>query len=134
MRWDICCHTNGDTCRTVYKKIWETRGENLWFFSGIVIVRQKIYGVFFYIGQHFCADFAHSCFCITISSRWVTVNRTEVSVTINEHISHREILCKTNKCVINGSITMWVVASENITDCCRTLFVWFIWSKIILKL
>ena len=33
---------------------------------------------------HFVSNFAKSCFCVTISRWWVTVYRTEVSVSINK--------------------------------------------------
>ena len=123
MRRNFGCHTNGNTAWTVYEKVWKTAWKNSRFFKTVIIVWHKVNRVFLDIREHFKRNFTHSCLCITVSSRRITVHRTEVTVTVNKHISHGKILCKTNHCVINRGVTVRVIRTKHLTYRIGTLVV-----------
>ena len=68
------------------------------------------------IRQHFQGDLGHSCLCITVSSRRVAVYRTEVTLTVHQHIPHGEILRQTHQRIIDRSVTVGVIATQHSTD------------------
>ena len=115
MRRYICSHTYSYTYRTVYKKIRKFYRKNSRLVQLIIIVLSPVDSVFLYILQKLGSYLCHSRFCITVSSRRVAVNRTEVSVTVDKRVSHREILCKSYQCVIYRCVTVRVIFTENFT-------------------
>ena len=123
MRGDIRRHTDRDTRRAVDEQVREFRGQNDGFLESVVVVRYKVDRVLVYIRKHFESHFAHSRLRITVSSRGVSVDRTEVTVTVDEHISHREILRESDHCVIYRRVAVGMVAAENRTDRVRALTV-----------
>ena len=133
MRRNIGCHTNSNTGRTIYQQVWKAGWQNVWFLQTVVIVGTEIYCFFFNIRYHFHGSFAHSRFCITISSRRVSVNRTEVSVSVHKHIAHRKVLCQTYQCIINRSITMRMISAQYRTNCISTFTVSPVRIQIIFK-
>ena len=113
---DIGRHTDSDAGRTIYQKVRETAGQNSRLFPGFVKVRIPVNGILVDIPQHLIGKLRHSCFRITVSCRGVSVHRTEVTVAIHQHITHREVLCKTHHCVVYCRITVGVIFTDNITD------------------
>ena len=89
---NVGSHTYGDTDTAVYKKIWETRGQNGRLLKLIVVVGAEINGVLVYILEHFVGDFCQSCFCITVCGRRIAVDRAEVTVTVHHRVAKREVL------------------------------------------
>ena len=88
VRRNLCSHTYGDTVRTVYKQVRKSARKYGWLFKSVVKVRLKINRLFVNIGKHFARNLAHSRLCVSVCGRRVTVNRTEVTVAVNKHISH----------------------------------------------
>ena len=110
-------HTNSDTYRSVYKKVRESCRKHRRLLTAVIKVRYKINDILFDIYKQRIGKACHSRFCITVSSRAVTVDRAEVTLTLNENISHREGLGKSYHCVINCGITVRMVSTEHVTDC-----------------
>ena len=130
---NIGCHTNGNTGGTVYQQVWEMRWQNGRLHQTVIVVWLKIYGFFFNVGEQYLGELAHSCFCITISSRRVTVYGTEVTVTVHQRIPHGEILCQTNKGVIHRGITVGVIPSQHGTYRIGTFAVCLVGMKSVFK-
>ena len=131
VRRNVRRHTDRDTRRTVYKEIGIACGQHGGFFKAVVVVALKIDRVFVYIGEHFCGNLAHSRLGIPVCSRRVAVYRTEVSVSVDKNVSHRERLCKTNHSVVNGSVAVGVIAAEHRADRVRALTVFAVRGKIL---
>ena len=123
MRRNVGRHTDRDTVRAVDKQVWEARRQNRRFFQNIVERRHKINGFFIDIREHFRGNFTHSAFCITIRSGRIAVDRTEVSVTVDQHIAHREILRQSDHRVIDGSVAVGMIFTQHFTDGIRAFSV-----------
>ena len=100
MRRHIGCHTYGYSRRAVHKQIWNAGRKNCRLLLLIVIVGYKINGVLVYVLHHLFAYFPKAYFGVTHCSRTVTVNRTEIALTVNQRITHYPILRKSHKCTI----------------------------------
>ena len=124
MRRDLRRHTDGDTAGTVHQQIRETAGQNGGFLQTVVVVGNKIDGVLVDIGEHFHGNFAHLRLGITVSSRRVAVDGTEVTVTVYQHVAHREILRQTHHCVINRGVAVRVISTQHGTDGVGALMIW----------
>ena len=116
MRRYICCHADSNAAGTVHKKVRESGREHTGLFTSLVKVRIPIYRLLVDITEHFVGDAGKPCLGITVSCRWVSVNGTKVSVAVHQHIAHREILCQTDHCIIDGSITVRMVVTQHVTD------------------
>ncbi|EKD29447.1 MAG: hypothetical protein ACD_78C00408G0001, partial [uncultured bacterium (gcode 4)] len=116
MRWDIGRHTDSNPRSSIEEEIRDTSREDGWFLGGSIIIISPINRIFVNIGEHELSETSHLDLSITHRSSIISIHGTEVPLSIDEGVSHREILCHTNHCVIHGAIPMWVVFTENISD------------------
>ena len=84
----ICCHTNGNTACTIYQQVRETARQNNRLFERVVEVILHINGILVDIAEHFLGQFAQTSLSITHSSCAIAIDRTEVTLTINQAITH----------------------------------------------
>jgi len=73
VRWDIRRHTDSDTCRTIDQQVRYFRRQYGRFLKRTVIVRHEIDCFLVDILQHFTGNLGHTYFCITHSSRRITI-------------------------------------------------------------
>ncbi len=59
---------------------------------------------------------------VTRRTRWV-VDRSEVALGVDEHVSHREVLAHANQGVVDRTVTVRVVVTHDVTDHLRALAV-----------
>ena len=123
VRRDIGCHTDGNTGRTVYQQRRETGRQYQRLMFAAVIVRAEIDGFFFDIRQHFMGNFFHADFGITHGCRGQAVDRTEVALTVDQYITHGEVLRHADDGVVNGYIAVGVVFTDNVADDTRRFFI-----------
>ena len=116
VRRNIGRHTYRNAHGAVNEKVRETGRKNHGFLLAVIEVRSEINDVFLNIRHHFVSELGKSRLRITVSSRAVTVHVTEVTVTVNQRISHVKGLCKTNHRVVYGSVSVRMVTSEYVTD------------------
>ena len=107
-------HTNGDAAGSVHQKVRETSRKDFRFFQGSIKVIGKIDRIFPDIGHHLHRDLGETGFRITHGSSAVTVDRTEVSMSVNQHIAHIEILRHMDHRFIDGGITMGMIFTHGI--------------------
>ena len=89
---DVGRHTDRDTVTAVDQQIRETRGQNRRLLEHIVEGRHEIDGILVDITQHLRGDLAHAGLGISVCRGGVAVDGTEVTVTVDQHIAHGEIL------------------------------------------
>ncbi len=123
VRRDIRRHTDRYTDGAVDKQIRISRRENRGLLESVVVVRDEIDRVFVDIRQHFERELLELRLGVTVSSGRVAVDGTEVSVAVNERISHGEVLRQTHHCVIDGGVAVRMVTAEHRTDRVRALTV-----------
>ena len=75
-----------------------------------------IHCFFLDIYEHILSHFAHSRLSITHSGRRIPIYRTEVTLSIYEHIAHIPPLCHAYHGIIYRRIPMWVVLTEYFPD------------------
>ena len=123
VRRDVACHTDCDTARSVDEKFGDLRRHYFGFLQTAVVVVAHIDGVFVEIGHDLARDFSHSRFGVPHCSRAVAVDRAEVALTVNEGVTHREILRHSDKCLVNCLVAVRMVFTDNVADDSRRLFV-----------
>ena len=123
VRRDIGGHTHGDTCGAINKQSGYTGRQNQWFVLLPVVVRSKIYSFLVQVSQQFMCQLRHTDFCVTHGRRGITIDRTKVTLSIHQHVAHRERLCHANDGVIDGRITMRMVLTNDITHYAGRFFV-----------
>ncbi len=119
----IGSHTDRDTYRAVYEKIWEPRREHRRFFQLVVKVRSKINDIFFNVAHHFGSDARKSRFRITVCSRGVAVDGTKVTLTVDKRIAHRKRLRHSHQSIVNRRVSVRMIATQHITNRCSRLAV-----------
>ena len=65
--------------------------------------------------RHIQGDLAQSRLGITVGSRGVAIDGTEVAVTVKERVAQRKGLCQTHHGSVNGSITVGVIVTQHVT-------------------
>ena len=88
-----------------------------------VIVGAEVDGFFFNIRQHFMGNFFHADLGITHGCCGQAVNGTEVTLTVDQYITHGEVLRHTDDGVVNGYIAVGVVFTDNVADDTRRFFI-----------
>ena len=132
VRGDVRGHADGDTRRAVHEQVREMGGESRRFFQTVVIVRDEIDGFLVDILKHFDGQTAHAALGVTIGSRRVAVDRAEVSVAVDEHIAHGEILRETHESVIDGRVAVRMVTPEHAAHGIRALAVGLAGREVVL--
>ena len=89
---DVGRHTDRDTVTAVDQQIRETRGQNRGLLEYVVEGRHEIDGILVDIRKHLRRDLAHAGLGVSVRRGGVAVDGTEVAVTVDQHIAHREIL------------------------------------------
>ena len=123
MRWNIGRHTYGNTAGAVDQQVrnlgWQYR-RNLF---GAVVVGHPVDRFLIQIGQQLMGQLGHADFGVTHGGRVITVDRPEVTLTIDQQIAQRERLGHTNDGVIDSRITVRMVFTDNVTDHTGRFFV-----------
>ena len=102
-------HTDGNAGGAVDQHTGETGGQNGRFLTVIIEVRHELDGILVNIGHHMGSQLAHAGFRVTVSSRWVAIQRAKVAMTVNHGIAQGKPLCHTHHGIINGGITMGMI-------------------------
>ena len=119
MRRDVGRHADRNALTAVDEQVREAGRQNMGFLFGFVKVGVPVHGVLFNVSEHLTGNFGHTGLGVTVGSRGVTVNGAEVALAVHERIAQTEILCKTNHRIVDRSITVRVIRTENGTDSVR---------------
>ena len=115
MRRHIGRHTYRDTVGSVNQQIRHTGRQNHRFLFLAVVVIRKIHGFLSDIPNHLQGERGHSGLGITRSRCTVAIHGTEVTVTIHQRISGGENLCHLNHGIVDRTVTVRVIFTENLT-------------------
>ena len=130
VRRNVGCHTNCNTRRSVYQKVWKSGRQYRRFFLRLIKVRYKINGIFIDVCKHLHGNLAQTCLCITHGRRAVSIHRTKVSMTVYQRISGGPVLCHINKCSIDRAVSMRMIFTHGIADDTCTFSVWLVRSVV----
>ena len=130
MRRNIRCHADSDSRCAIDQKIRNSCRKNGRLFFRIIEVRNKVNRILVHVTNHLHRDFAQPCLCITHCRGSVSVDRTEVSMTVNEGIPHIPVLRHRDKRSVNGRVSVRMIFSHRITDNTGTFSVRLVGSVI----
>ena len=123
VRRDVRRHADGDARSAVREELRELRRQHGRLLQGLVIVRREIHRLLVDVLQHEFRDLRHAHLGVAHCRRRVAVDRAEVAVTVGEHVAHGEILRHAHDRVVDRSVPMRVVLTEDFTDDARRLLV-----------
>ena len=83
----------------------------------------EIDGLFFDIGENFTREPRHAHFRITHRGRRIAINRSKISLTVNQRIAHREILRHAHDRVVNRGVAVRMILTDDVADDARALLV-----------
>jgi hypothetical protein len=102
--------------RAVDEQVRETGRQNFRFLFGAIVVVDEIDRVFIQIADHFDRKLIHSGFGVTHGGGFITIDRTEVAVAIDQGVTDRERLSQTNERQIQSGVAVRVVFAHDIAD------------------
>ena len=123
VRRDIGRHADGDAGRAVDQQVRQSGRQHQRLVFRAVVVGREVDGFLFEIGQHLVGDAAHADFGVAHRRRRVAVDRTEVALTVDQHVAQREILRHAHDGVVHRDVAVRVVLTDDVTDHARRFFV-----------
>ena len=109
-------HADRNTAGAVDQQIGKTAGQHHRLLQTVIVVGNKIDRVLVDVGEHIHRDFAHARLGISVRRRRIAVDRTEVAVTVHQHVTHGEVLRQTHHGVVNRSVAVRMVSTQHRTD------------------
>ena len=116
MRRYLRRHTDGDALGTVYQKQRHPRRQHTRLGQRIVVVRYKIDRLFLDIGKDFVRDLGEANLGVTHRRRIVAVNRTKISLPVNQRITQRKVLRHSHDRIVDRRIAVRVIFTHHVTD------------------
>ena len=68
-------------------------------------------------------DLRHAYLGVTHRRRGIAIDRTEIALAVDQHVTHRERLRHAHDGVIHRGIAMWVIFTDYVTDHARRFLV-----------
>ena len=116
VRRDVGGHADRDAARTVDQQIWKPRWQHQWLPLAAVVIGTEVNSFLVQIGEHFVRDLGEANFGVTHGCRVIAIDRTEVALAIDQHVSQREILRHANDRVVHRLVTVRVILANHIAD------------------
>ena len=116
MRRNAGGHTYGDSVCSVYKKVRDTHRKYHRLFLCLVEVRHKVHNVLIQIFQkNFLCQLLQPGFCVSHGCSSVSLDGTEISMSVNQCAAFFEFLCHYYKGIIDGAVSMWMIFTHGIS-------------------
>ena len=116
VRRHIGSHSDRNTRSAVDQQQRNLRRQHDRFGNGLIEVRTEIHRILFDIGHHLIGDLLHAGLRITHGGRAVAVDRTEVTLTVHQHVAHAPLLSHTHHRFVHRGVAVRVELTEHITD------------------
>ena len=108
-------HADSDTRCTVHQQVGDAGGQHRGLLKSVVEIGHKVNGVLVHVFHHALAHLVETHLGVTHGSRAVTVNRAEVTLAINQRVTHCPFLGQTDHGKINRRIAVGVVLTKHVT-------------------
>ena len=123
---DIGSHTHGNTVTAVDQQVGHLGRHHGRLLERIVEVVDHIDGILLDVVHDMLAHLREPALGITHGSGRVTVNTTEVTLSVNKRIAHVPVLSHTHQGAIDRAVAMRMVLTQYLTHDTRTFLVRFI--------
>ena len=107
-------HSDGDTHRTIDKKVGEPGRQDGGLLRAAVVVVLEVDGVFFNVAHHFEGEWRHFCLGVPRGGRPVVSGRSKVTLTKREWISETPRLHQAHQGIINGGVAVRVELAHDV--------------------
>ncbi len=116
MRRYIRCHSNRDARGAIDEKVWQPRGHDRRLFFRSIVVLDEIDRFLVDVCKQLVRNPRHSHLGVTHRRRRISVNRSEVALSVDKHGAHGEWLCHSDDRVVDRGVAVRVVFTDHITD------------------
>src|SRR5829696_4093417 len=101
MRWDVCGHADGDSGTTVEQQVRQPGWQHPGLLARGIVVRDEYDGVLVDIGEELVGDRGQTRLRVAHRRRTIAVDRTEVSLAIDERVAEVEVLRHADEGVVD---------------------------------
>src|SRR6201991_274071 len=126
MRHHIGGHPNGDTAGTVHQQLGDAGGQNRWLLEGVVEIGLEVDRILLDIFQHILGLTMQTGLNIPHCRRAVTILVPEVTLAVDEQITHAPFLRHTDHGVEDGCVAVGVVLTHDLTNDTRCFLMGFV--------
>ena len=116
VRRNIRRHPDRDTRGSVDEQLRQARGEDDRLRALIVEIGDEVDRIFVDLREHLHRDACETRFGVSISGRWIAVDRAKITVTVDEWIAQRKLLRHAYERVVHRGVAVRVKALEDFTD------------------
>ena len=116
VRRDIGGHAHRNARRTVDQQVRNHGRHHRWFQLLVVVIGLEIDRILVDVTHQRMRQTRQSHFGVTHRGRRITVDRTKVALTIDQHVAQREGLGHAHHGVVNGGVAMRMVFTDDVTD------------------
>ena len=116
-------HTDGNTVTTVHQQIGNLGRHDGGLLQGVIEVRRHVDRLFLEVVHDMLTHLRETALGISHGSGRVTVHRTEVTLTVDERITHVPVLGHTDEGTIDGTVAVGVILTKYLTYYARTFFI-----------
>ena len=121
--WHIGSHTHGDTITAINQQVRYLCRHHGRLEQRVVEVVRHVDGILLKVIHYLLAHLGEPTLRIPHGSRRVSVNATEVTLSVDKLITHIPLLSHAHECAIDRRVTMWMVLTKHLSDDARTLLV-----------
>ena len=119
----IGSHTHGNTVTAVHQQVRHLRRHDGRLLKRVVEVRSHVNGLLVEVVHDVLTHLREAALRITHGSRRVAIDRTEVTLTVNQRIAHIPVLSHTDEGTIDRAVAVGVVLTKHLTDYARTFLI-----------
>ena len=116
VRRNIGGHTHGDAGGAVDQQVREAGRQYSRFLGFAVVVGHEVDGVLVDVAHHLHGQRGHTAFGVTHGGGRVVARGTEVTLTVDEQVTHRPGLGHAHQSVIDGGVAVRMVFTHDVAD------------------
>ena len=102
VRWNIGCHTNSDSGRAVDQQVRQSRRHHGWLALGTIVILHEVDRFLVDICYELVRNLCHAHLGVTHGGCRVTIYRAEITLSVDQHVTHRKWLRHAYDCVVHG--------------------------------
>ena len=114
VRRNVRGHADGDAAGAVHQQIRNARRQDERLFARLVKVGNEIDGFFFEVGENVFADFRETRFGVPHGRRRIAVDGTEISLAVDQRVTHVEVLRQADERGIDDGFAVRVVVAGGV--------------------
>ena len=109
-------HAHGDAAGAVDDQQRNLRGQHRGLGDRIVEVERPVDRLLVDVGHHLVGDLLHTGLGVTHGGRRVAVHRSEVTLAVDQRVTHRPVLGQTHHGVVDRRVAVGVELTEYVAD------------------